>query len=183
MLPQEKFVHSCLYDGNFLGRFSMFNAAAVDGVLQSCLLKYRKGKGVKDLQNAYKEEWWHTSRISDEELDKYNDKLLKSDNIIFLYEQGLIAYLEYWRITEKQLKEIMSNENWSAYNNNITDGNICFVANIWIDDYYRGNKEIDKTLKDMFLEKNKHCEKFIWKRNRLGKKMKLFTHMRRKYGK
>lgn len=72
MLPQEKFVHNCLYDGNFLGKFSMFNAAAVDGILQSCFLKYRKGKGIKDLQNAF----WGYGSLWNRSYDKHMNQVL-----------------------------------------------------------------------------------------------------------
>ena len=129
-----------------------------------------------ELREVYKQEWWHTVKIPDKELDKYHSKLLKQGNIFYIDRYTLVAYIEYWRITDGQLDEILINNSWSAYHNNITDGNISFVANIWIHPDYRGNKLIDNALKYMYIERSKGCKKLVWKRNRRGKPMKLFTY-------
>jgi len=131
---------------------------------------------LSELREVYKQEWWHTVRISDEELDKYHTKLINQGNIIYIRDKHLIAYLEYWRITEAQLKEILQDETWSAYLNDVTIGDISYVANIWIHPDYRRNKLIDRGLKRIYIDRSKDCQKYVWQRNRIGKPMKLFTY-------
>lgn len=55
MLPQEKFAHKYLYEGNFLGmlphRCSLDKD--IETLMSECHLKLRKGKAIKDLREAF----------------------------------------------------------------------------------------------------------------------------------
>jgi len=127
----------------------------------------------------YSGEWWSENKLSREDLDKYHEKLLNDGNIIYLsFGNEFVGYIEFWRINYKQLGQIVCDKSWSAYCEDITSGNICYVNNIWICEKYRRDKEIDKSMKDMFFKANSNCEYFIWER--MKKKSQTFKVFNRK---
>ena len=126
-----------------------------------------------ELRKTYRKEWWHTKRLTTKEIDKYHRNLLAKDKIVYLWKDGLVGYVEFWFVTEQQLDEILHNDTWSPLDNDIMFGNICYGANLYIDEKYRGNKAVDKQLKRMFLEKANGRD-LVWTRNKLNKVTKLF---------
>ena len=117
---------------------------------------------VEQLVNIYyQEEWWHKSRISREEAYKYHKKLLDQGNIIlYVEEEKVVGYAEFWRVNYHQWGRMVCGETLSGYLENITDGNICVVHNVWIKkDAQRG-----KVFKDMmrrFYALNSHCDYYV----------------------
>lgn len=53
MLPQEKFAQKYIYEGNFLGMFPVNKTEEIETIMKECNLKYRKGKNIKDLKEAF----------------------------------------------------------------------------------------------------------------------------------
>lgn len=53
MLPQEKFAFKYLYEGHFLGHIPWSLTKEIEALMAECHLKYRKGKGVRDLREAF----------------------------------------------------------------------------------------------------------------------------------
>lgn len=117
---------------------------------------------IKQLNRVYyEEETWHKFKISEEEITKYHERLLSSGNIICEFnESDLIGYVEFWRINYEQFGRIICQEPFSAYLENILDGNIAYVANAWIAKQYRSSSTYKK-LKLLFLERNFMCDYFV----------------------
>ena len=83
-------------------------------------------------------------------LKQYNLKMLRQGNVLcYLDGQKLTAYLEFWRINFEQLGRIVCGEFY-ADEENINNGPIAYVANVWIDKKYRGTN-VGKELKLQFL--------------------------------
>lgn len=53
MLPQEKFAFKYLYEGNFLGILPVNSTKDIETIMTDCNLKYKKGKNIQDLRNAF----------------------------------------------------------------------------------------------------------------------------------
>jgi hypothetical protein len=109
----------------------------------------------------YNEEYWHTSKLSEEEATKYHSKLLDKGNILLCQELGVVlGYVEVWRINFEQFGRLICKEKFSAYLEDVSKGNIAYVANVWVDPKFR-NSSVIKTLKLLFFKHNYMCEYFV----------------------
>ncbi len=118
---------------------------------------------VEQLVNNYlsDNEWWHKNKLFREEATKYFDKLLKNGNILYYALQGkLVGYVEFWRLNFEQWGRIVCHVPFSAYHEDVEHGNICYVANVWIDKQYRHGR-VMKILKYWFFKMNRDCEFFV----------------------
>lgn len=112
------------------------------------------------VQSYYDNEFWHERKLPIGEAFKYHDKLLSDGNIIIYAELGIIiGYLEFWRINFEQFGRLVCNAPFSSYLENVKDGNIAYVANIWIDPKFR-NSSVIKTLKLLFFKRNYDADYF-----------------------
>ena len=109
----------------------------------------------------YNEEWWNENKMSEIEATKYHEKMLRDVNILcYLDGTELIGYVEFWRISFAQFGKIICKAPFSAYLQDVTSGNIAYVANVWIDKEWRG-KKVYKELKLKFLSVNFKCDYFV----------------------
>lgn len=116
---------------------------------------------IEDLITIYRTcEPWHKNLMSYEDAKDYHQKLFNKN--IFVYEEeGVVrGYVEFWRITYDQFKRIRDGGYFSAYTEDIESGNICFVANGWIDPMYRGSHVL-KVLMLKVVRRNIDCLYFI----------------------
>lgn len=96
------------------------------------------------------EEWWHSERLSLEDSWKYFKCLLMKGNLIYREDDGmLVAYAEVYYITPKQLKKLSDDEPFPVLEENITDGDIAYVQNLWIKEGYRGNGMLRSMKRDV----------------------------------
>ena len=85
------------------------------------------------------EEWWHKQVLSLEESWKYFKFLITKDKIICkVVDDKVVGYVEFFFVTPAQVEKL-NNENFFTFNENIDDGDVCYINNIWVDDSYRGN--------------------------------------------
>jgi len=102
----------------------------------------------------YREETWHSFKMIPEEAVKYHMKLLDNGNIVYYEENGeLVGYVEFWKITPEQFGRLVLHMPFSAYLENVTTGNVAYVANVWI----RDDKRRSHVTKFLILEFFKHC--------------------------
>lgn len=108
----------------------------------------------------YENEWWHNERLSRPEAHKYHDKLLSAGNIITVSDGDILAgYVEYWRLSFEQFGRIICGEPFSAMHEDVSTGQIAYVANTFIREEYR-NSSVAKQLRDRFLRINEQCTHF-----------------------
>lgn len=132
---------------------------------------------VEQLVKVYfEEEWWHKTRMTNEEAYEYHTKMLEKGRIIPLqYGDLLIGYVESWRVTFEQFGKIVCGVNFSAFHENVETGNVCYLANAWIRKEYR-HGDTYKHLKQLFFEQNFACEYFCGEARRKScAPLKVFT--------
>ena len=86
------------------------------------------------------EEWWHKNKLSLEESWKYFRYLLTQGNILYKDKDGeVVGYVEFFFVTPGQLDVLDSDGEFAIPEENITDGDICYINNLWIKEGHRGN--------------------------------------------
>lgn len=117
---------------------------------------------VSQLNNIYfKEEWWqsHTETLAG--ITNYHQTMIDKGNIICYVDSGIVlGYCEFWRINFEQFGRLICHQPFIAPFENTTDGNLCYVANVWVQKEHRRGKVI-KDLKERFFKLNSHCEFFV----------------------
>lgn len=113
-------------------------------------------------------------------------KMIDRGNIIAIQDSDeLLGYVEAWKINFEQFGRIICKAPFWTYEENTTDGNICYLANIWIKpDFRRGM--VFKSIETLFFALNNKCEYYagyasrkssrpvkVFKRDKL--KSSLFT--------
>ena len=99
-------------------------------------------------------EWWHRVKLSPEDAQEYHEKLLDQGNIIAFVENGiLVSYIEVWCINFEQLGRLVCELPFYVYDEDIENGNIAYVANLWVFD----NEARVELLED-FVDNFGECE-------------------------
>lgn len=117
------------------------------------------------LYNIYeKEENWHTSRLPEQDF-KGVKKYLMDKNLLWVEIIGseVVAYCEVWKINYEQWGRISCGELLYTYDENLTDGNIAYISNLWVKECYR-NMGLIKIMQDKFTEKFNDCKYVACKR-------------------
>lgn len=124
----------------------------------------------------YKLENWHKSKLSKEDANQYHERLLMSGNIITYVKEGeLIGYLEYFRINYEQWGRLVCGETIGALEENIKDGKIAYINNMWIAEGERGAEAFD-FLGRLFLSRCIDCEYFTtFRRLKKSQPVKVYT--------
>lgn len=117
---------------------------------------------IEQLTNIYyTQEWWQKNKLPFEEAVKYHARLFEKGRIIVYEEEGkVLGYVESWRINYEQFGRIICHNGFSAYLENVNDGNICYVANCWIHPEWRGGN-VYKALRLKFFQQNHTCDYFV----------------------
>lgn len=106
------------------------------------------------------EENWHREKLSPEEANAYHESLLKSGNIIVVQDGSVvIGYVEFWRLTYEQFGRIVCGEPFSAMHEDVQTGQIAYVANTFIHEFYRRG-ETQKMMRKRFFQANTLCTHF-----------------------
>ena len=107
-------------------------------------------------------EWWVTpeEKLPVEVAHLYYDKLYKQGNIITCEKDGvLLGYVEVWKINFEQFGRIICHAQFCADAENIIDGKIAYVANVWIEPQLRSSW-VTKILKIKFFKFASDCDYF-----------------------
>jgi len=79
MLPQEKFALKYLYEGNFLGNIPVNSTKDIELLMDDCHLKYRTGKNIKDLREAF----WGFGSMSKNDINSHIEWALERADKVF----------------------------------------------------------------------------------------------------
>ena len=117
---------------------------------------------VEQLVDVYfKEETWHKNKLDHEEAIKYHTRMLDNGNIIcYLEDDKLLGYVEFWRINYEQFGRLVCHAPFSGYLEDVTSGNIAYVANTWIHKDHRFTN-VYKEMKKLFFKENSHCDYYV----------------------
>lgn len=132
---------------------------------------------IQTLTNIYRNhEYWHTNKLSQEESDKYHERLLLNGNILtYILKDELIGYLEYWNITYEQFGRLVCGKPIATDMENIVDGNISLINNMWIHPDYKHGDAFDM-LSAMFLTKNNKSDFYVaFRRVKRNQPIQVYT--------
>lgn len=108
-----------------------------------------------------KYEDWHKSRLAEAEARVYFTALLERGNIITVADgDRLLGYVEFWRLNYEQFGRIICGEEFSALHEDVSSGNVAYVANTYILPTARRG-QVFKMLRDRFFAANRLCTHFI----------------------
>ncbi len=114
---------------------------------------------------------WHKNKLSYEEAVEYHNRLLLQGNIIYsILDDKLEGYIEVWKIDYKQLGRLICASKFYVYDENITDGNVAYIANMWIK-----NEETRKILFKEFFYKFGECEFLAGERTNRNNAFKVYN--------
>lgn len=109
----------------------------------------------------YREEWWQSHSMTREQAIRYHRKMIETGNLVYYEEDGkVLGYYEAWKLNYEQFGRIICHERFTADGEDVQSGNICYLANVWIDKNYR-NSGVFKVLMHIFYRQNYHCEYYV----------------------
>ena len=119
---------------------------------------------ITQLTNIYlNKEWWvkEEDKLPISVANSYYDKLLNQGNILICEFKGqVLGYVEVWKINFEQFGRIVCHSKFCADGEDILNGNIGYVANVWIDEPYR-RSWVTKDLILKFYKFTHDCEYFV----------------------
>lgn len=125
----------------------------------------------------YKEEDWHNHKLIRSEAEKYHNKLLDENRIYYCVKDNkVIGYAETWRLNREQISRIIRKQDVCAYLEDVSSGDVCYIANWWVDKNHR-NGDVFIELRDMIRDNNIDCLYFMGDR---GKDTKVHLNIRRR---
>lgn len=121
---------------------------------------------------------WQEYLMPEADAIDYFDVMISRGNIIAVTsedETELLGYVESWKINFEQFGRIVCKANFWTKDENTINGNICFLANIWISPGFRKGM-VFKEMELRFFANNNDCEYysgFAWRKK--TKPVKVFT--------
>ena len=115
--------------------------------------------------------------LTEKFLEIYFEKIIKKNRLILDIQNKLntlIGYIEYWNINFEQLGRLLCKEKFNIFEENITDGLICYVANVTVHPNYRFSNSINRMKKRLF-ELNNYSQYFVGERNKRYNPIKIFS--------
>lgn len=107
------------------------------------------------------QEHWHKSKLSKEEANEYHERLMINGNILTYIKSGeLLGYLEFWLIDYSQFGRLVCNQSIITDKENLLDGNIALINNMWISEKDRNGIVFDM-LSAMFLARCKMADFYV----------------------
>lgn len=116
-------------------------------------------------------------QLSDEALDKYHERLLKDNRLIYELDGNgnLLGYAESWRVNTEQIGRILFAERFDIHEEDISSGAICYVANVTIHPDYR-SAGLLQIFKSELFRQNFMCSHICGNANHgRAKAFKIFT--------
>lgn len=111
----------------------------------------------------------HDNKLSAKEAHKYFSKLLHNNIITYENDGIIIAYVEYWILNYEQLGRVICREPFCAIEEDIRNGDVCLIADLWLEESYR-QTSIVKLLKNEVRLKNWHRKYYVGDRIKNNKR-------------
>lgn len=106
----------------------------------------------------FSHEDWHVARLTRHKANEYHERLIMQGNIITVIENNaLIGYVEVWKIDYEQLGRLFCELPFDPSDENINDGTVAYIANLWCDPAKRSN-QINSRLFQEFIARFKDCD-------------------------
>lgn len=110
---------------------------------------------------ALTKEPWRKIPLTREQLNEYHERLMINGNILTYIKGGiLLGYLEFWLIDYSQFGRLVCNQPIMTDKENLLDGNIALINNMWISEEDR-NGDAFEMLSAMFLTRCKQADFYV----------------------
>ena len=121
------------------------------------------------------EEKWHKNKLSEEEAKKYYKEIIKKKNLsCHTNKEGVvIGYIEWFAVSHEQFKRLVNNDSFHIGEEDISNGPICWVNDVWIKDSERFNG-VYKKLRNSLFNATKHCEYYTGKEVKRNRRLRIF---------
>lgn len=121
-------------------------------------------------------EYWHKNKLSREDANEYHERLLVNGNILTYIREGeLLGYLEWWAINFEQFGRLVCNQPILTNSENLLDGNIALINNMWINENDRNGLAFD-ILAAMFLSRCKNADFYVaFRRVKLNQPIQVYS--------
>lgn len=99
---------------------------------------------------------WHTTRMEHWQVKEHFRRQLTHDNVTFMTgtDDEIVGYLEIYWLNKYQAANVMNNKFFDVLEENLTEGDIVYVASAYLEPKYRGKGNIHD-LNRMMKEKHK----------------------------
>jgi len=107
-------------------------------------------------------EWWvrEEDKLPYNTALRYYTKLYNQGNILVCeINEEVVGYVEFWKINFEQFGRIICHAKFCGDGEDIQNGNLAYVANVWIAPEHR-NSWVTKKLKIDFYKNTHNCEFF-----------------------
>lgn len=132
---------------------------------------------VEQLVDIYlNKEYYHRDKLSVGEAKKYYSSIIKKGKLIYhLNDNKVVGYIEWYNIDYGQFRRLVTGSRLHIDDEDITNGNICYISSVWIDSNYRYSS-VYKILKGRLFEINKECEWFAGEEISHNRRVKIFKN-------
>lgn len=109
----------------------------------------------------YSIEYAENRVLTELEANHYYTHMLRHGRVnVYLEGDKVVGFIESWRLDTEQLGRVIIWDNFSALKEDVNEGPIAYISDMWVDpDYRRSN--ITNMLIDMFKESNKDADYFV----------------------
>lgn len=122
----------------------------------------------------YSQEWWIRSRMHPDKALDYHYRQLEKGAIRIIMELGVVlGYYQLWKLTQEQVNRILDGKPFDENAEDITHGDIAYLANLYIDKSFRKGS-VFKRLHKMFKEDTKDCTHVAGVEQKYRERIKLF---------
>ncbi len=120
----------------------------------------------EQLVQIYKDEVRPYGTLTELEARRYYNKMVAHGRIHLYMDSSYIAgFIESWRLDYEQLGRVVCWSDFNALEEDVTNGDIAYISDIWIRDYKRGTG-VTKILIDMFKNANRDAEYYVSRRHK-----------------
>jgi len=118
---------------------------------------------------------WHEYKLPIEQVLKYHQTMIDKGAIVVYQQDSIVlGYFEAWLINFEQFGRLVAHAPFNQLLENTTDGNLAYVANVWIHPDFRKGA-VYKVLRNRFFVKCNHCEYYCGSRlTKLTQPVKVF---------
>jgi GTP-sensing pleiotropic transcriptional regulator CodY len=126
----------------------------------------------------YKYEYWHNNKMPYPEAVNYHRQMLLQGNIKIVEDLGVVlGYYQVYLINKEQLNRLVLHKNFDERKEDILNGNIAYVANLWIDKSFRKGY-VFREIRAKFLEQTKHCSMICGEEQPRKGRLRIFSNKR-----
>jgi ribosomal protein S18 acetylase RimI-like enzyme len=117
---------------------------------------------VKQLVKLYYDcEYEQHGALTELEAERYYSKMLADNRIQVITEGGnVMGFIESWRLTMEQLGRVVCWSDFSALYEDVTNGEVAYVSDIWVRPGRRDEGMVGKLI-EAFKEANKDADYFV----------------------